>query len=231
MSLLLQQMMRRRREGGLTLLGGEVAYYPFDTPYVTPTSALDVSGNGLHAAFVGTPAPTFPAGKVGDGCVALNGSNYLNIAASALHKFYQADFSVAFWLNFGSWGPAIYTNIISRGGSSWRITQKAALNTINLTIPPTYSPEMTSATSVETGVWHHWAFVRDYTNSKAYIYHDGEIDKTINSVTTVGTDVSAAVLIGKDPNSANYLTGSLDDVRLFNRALSAADVAALHALA
>jgi hypothetical protein len=36
--------------------------------------------------------------------------------------------------------------------------------------------------------------------------------------------------IGTDSSKSNYLIGSLDDVRVYNRVLSAADVAALYAV-
>jgi Ca2+-binding RTX toxin-like protein len=89
-----------------------------------------------------------------------------------------------------------------------------------------------SSTFVADGEWHHVAVTvdRDLTDGGKF-YIDGVQVATFNPTTRQGSlDNSIALTIGKRSDSSNpgHFTGSLDEVRLFDEALSATEISELH---
>jgi len=77
---------------------------------------------------------------------------------------------------------------------------------------------------VRDGSWHHVAVV--YDGLQGYAYVDG----LFRAMLPVSLDTPAAPLVfGSKPHAAEYFEGDLDNVMLFDRALSSNDVAGLHA--
>ncbi len=71
---------------------------------------------------------------------------------------------------------------------------------------------------------NEWVFITltyDETNNQTIIYLNGE-----NDVSGTSTDFSSFTLTSIGNRGGNYLNGSLDDVRIYNRALSADEVKA-----
>jgi arylsulfatase A-like enzyme len=94
------------------------------------------------------------------------------------------------------------------------------------------------STAVNDGAWHHLAVVvSDFDNngttdiSEARLYVDGVRETPSASLTrAINTAAGTATVLGASPHAANYnFTGDLDDLRIFPRALSDAEVAALAA--
>ncbi len=92
------------------------------------------------------------------------------------------------------------------------------------------NPEADTTQSYNDGNWHLATGVRDRQSKKLLIYVDG--------VYKISTDDSSTVTIANNDNisignsGASYITtdftGSIDDVRIYNRALSGAEVAKLY---
>ena len=90
-----------------------------------------------------------------------------------------------------------------------------------------------AATPVNDGQWHHVACVLDSlpspssTNVKFYV--DGQLDTVVGgSPVAINTVALNDVLIGTDIQN-RYFDGVIDEVRIYNRALSASELAALAA--
>ncbi|MFN3407789.1 MAG: sulfatase-like hydrolase/transferase [Limisphaerales bacterium] len=92
-------------------------------------------------------------------------------------------------------------------------------------------------TLVNDGRWHHIAcvFANDGTPNATdvQLYVDGVLETTFNAsqAQAINTTASGNVNIGADlPSGQNrYFTGVIDEPRIYNRALSAAEIAALYA--
>lgn len=100
--------------------------------------------------------------------------------------------------------------------------------------------------SFHDGEWHHLAAVCDPVSGRARIYVDGMLQVLEKHAGSSGTSteggkaldfsggpaleiVSAEpVALGHGPGSTGWYAGGLDDVRIYGRALSAAEVSALH---
>jgi len=92
-----------------------------------------------------------------------------------------------------------------------------------------------SNTRVDDGNWHHVVGV--YDNGTAKIYIDGVEDVSTTSGSTFGTGISRYGFVGVgseasnfDGNQgpANFFDGTIDDVRLYDRALSSSEIQDLY---
>jgi hypothetical protein len=83
--------------------------------------------------------------------------------------------------------------------------------------------------SLPLNTWHHIVFT--FNSGIVTGYVDGLPVAFLANTFTSGSlpQFAYGLSIGTDSSMSNYLIGSLDDVRVYNRALSAADVAALYA--
>ena len=83
--------------------------------------------------------------------------------------------------------------------------------------------------SVKTSnlLWHHIVGSINGDTSVRYIYVDGDLCGTLKGPLFAGTVVQTFML-GGDSKGLKPFKGSIDDVRIYNRALSAEEVKALY---
>jgi hypothetical protein len=83
-----------------------------------------------------------------------------------------------------------------------------------------------SASDLIDGTWHHVALVKQGTLAR--LYADGDLESTI-SVTPALQENAFPFLIGYNPGEGiqGYWKGLLDELKIFDRALSATEITAL----
>jgi hypothetical protein len=86
--------------------------------------------------------------------------------------------------------------------------------------------ELIGTTNIRDGVWHHVAATYDTTNG-GILYVDGVQEKTGASVGAINYAVARDLTIGNQQGQTQYWDGSIRDPRVFNRTLTAAEVAFL----
>jgi len=84
---------------------------------------------------------------------------------------------------------------------------------------------VSSAGGYNNGAWHHVVFTRTKTSGALTLYVDGVSAGTANGSTLSLTSPST-INLGRIQAGSNYLNGSLDEVAVYNTALSAATVTA-----
>ena len=77
-----------------------------------------------------------------------------------------------------------------------------------------------------TGSWKHVVFVFDSVTHKGYLYINSVLQATEPAYTTV--DISGTTKIGSFQNDANYFDGIIDEVGIWDKALSQEEVIALY---
>jgi hypothetical protein len=91
----------------------------------------------------------------------------------------------------------------------------------------------TSAYAISTGEWSHVAWVFDDSGNRIYYYINGTSkdsdSKTSNPSYSNGYWWIGAECDGAPCPDGNYFNGTIDDVMIFNRSLSAEEIAALYA--
>ncbi len=201
---------------------GLVAHWTFEEGTGTATS--DKTGNGNTGTL--TNGPTWSAGKFGKGLSFDGSDDYVNVGANeAINS--AGSFTLSAWINPTSF--ADYRTILVEGvGGGYSSGYRMLIDTnAKLTCQTGDSNASTqpSSASISVGVWSHVSCVWNGTNKTWYI--NGAQDST--SAATYNRDVSPAAYIGRSTTASNYpFYGSIDDVRIYNRALSAQEVSNLY---
>jgi hypothetical protein len=191
----------------------------------------DVSGNGNTGTLTNMSRDLNPvAGKVGQG-MSFDGTNdYVGIPYSSTHSFGTNNFTLSAWIK----GSAFGSN--NRILSNYRAEvdgRRGYIFSVNSGILTGYigsgTPNLTSSTTLQAGTWYHVVMVREGDVARLYIngVTDGSpaAGMAAKNATSDGTlDISA------DTENSWFFNGSLDDVRIYNRALSATEVKQLYNL-
>lgn len=83
----------------------------------------------------------------------------------------------------------------------------------------------TGTTEISRNTWHHVAAIFDRDDTLR-VYLNGSLEASLNISAENGYDVTqnTELTMGFLPGTSAYLRGSIDDVRIFNRALTGADL-------
>ena len=191
---------------------------------------VDSSGNGNDALCDTCPTPV--AGMV-DGACEFDGTAFAEIAHGAAFEVEQ--FTLAAWAMAGTVPDGVISTIAAKPhGSGIQNVYQIGFNTLNgpLVLMGCYGAEggMTCINDSPPKGWVHVALTYDGTD--AVLYFGGTQVATGGAVATLGYDGSP-LIIGRDVDngSATFpMYGAIDDVRLYARALSPAEVSELAGL-
>ncbi|MBI2404682.1 hypothetical protein HYV22_00705, partial [Candidatus Gottesmanbacteria bacterium] len=208
---------------------GLVGYWKTDeaTWSGTLNEVVDSSGNGVHGTAAGaTGGKAYPTGgKFGNGGFFDGVDDYVDVPGGTSITF-GGDMTVSAWMKTSSSAERpILSNRTSGGTGSGRfyfgINGGKAFLYHNSASPPNVS----AVTSINNNAWHLLTYVRSGTTTNIYV--DGVLDKTTTQTNYVNG--AKAIRIGHDvDNVTEYFPGSIDDVRIYNRALSPSEVSQLY---
>ena len=206
-----------------------VAHYPLNE--TSGTVATDASGSGKNAAYVGGPTLTGGEGARLDGTDdhvklpnnILAGLTSITVSADVLVRGSQG--TPYFIYGFGNTDSAGAGNgyLYSTGNS-----YKTSIATGNWTTEQTVN----SSANLARDVWKTITYTLDDATDTARVYLDGVQVAQSTTVTTtpgaIGGGVTTANYLGRSVyNADKYLAGSLRDVRIYDSALTATEVAGL----
>ena len=194
---------------------GLVGYWHFDE--ATSTKAYDSSGFSITGTLTNGPTWQTSSNCKSGKCLSFDGTNdYIDLNASAS---YANTLTVTAWVFHNS--ASGWDDIVAGGCGS--ILFGFSSNVLNFggQCNNPFNP-ITYATNINSA-WHHVAGV--YNGSTASLYVDGTL---VNSASRSGSFSNFAPNIGASGDSAESFYGSIDEVRIYNRALSAAEVLNLY---
>ncbi len=188
---------------------GLVAYYALDG------NAKDGSGNGLDGTFTAGTAE-WVEGHDGQALQFNGATGYLDLGDNEAMNLTEA-MTIACWLRddgYTTGWQAVFTK-----GLGWRLQRNGTQANLEWTCPP--SPFMYSKSTFDDGEWHHVAGT--FGGQSQAIYVDGVLDAE-QAVTQPIAPTTYRVLIGSiDTLTDRVWHGPIDEVRLYNRALSAGE--------
>ncbi|NLI76275.1 MAG: hypothetical protein GX442_07530 [Candidatus Riflebacteria bacterium] len=188
------------------------------------TTALDSAGS-RHGSINGIP--TFVTG-VSKNCVTLNGSNQW-ITINPSYDLTGGGFTAMawVWLNSGSQKKIISKWDDNTGCKQFQI-QVNASSFVSFEVMQANGTNVLANTSATfpTGQWVHLAAVADPSGPTLLIYRNGFPDTLSPDPSWDGTIKSETgnMDIGRKPNPADYWNGKIDDVQIYNRALSQTEI-------
>ncbi len=216
-------------QGTGRLDSGLAGYWKMDDG--SGTSATDSSTNANTGTL--TNGPTWTTGQIG-GAVDFDGTNdYLTVPDSSALDM-TSDVTVSAWFKADTW-PSGYAAIANKNGNY--ILRKEITPNDNLVFywwdgsRLRYAQSsMGSINSISTGVWHHIAAVA-VGNAASAIYIDGVLFGSGNGdAGAASRTLTNPLEIGGDSGAGSQFDGKIDEVRIYNRALSADEVAQLYRL-
>lgn len=230
--------------GNVAINDGLVGYWKFDE--TSGTTAKDRSGygnNGTYAPDV-TISSNVPSTQFSNGrSVSINGlqtfpTGPITMGVVPQHDFTN-NFTVSAWINATGWGnpgalqfPGIVSHISAGTYKGWVLGENCDSGT-RLAFITQDGVGSSSSVCVDanpsTGAWHHLLGV--VRNGTQYIYLDGvQQSETAASKTNISSPTTKT-MVGRFYDNNTFFTfyGLIDEVRLYNRALSASEIAALAA--
>jgi len=187
--------------------------------------------NGNQASLGGGSIPLTP-GKVGIAYNFNGTNNYLIAPNDPTYDFGTGDFSIDFWVNLGNSASGQQVVVSKIDGRGYGVSFNN--NLIELTLNDgTSSNTFTSAQGVPTdNQWHFVAITVDRSSTSGIKYYmDGIQQPITRNPTSVNNSLSnnGNLFIGKHPTLGQFFGGELDEIELFNEALSSLTIERIYA--
>ncbi|MDD5430886.1 MAG: LamG domain-containing protein, partial [Candidatus Pacebacteria bacterium] len=209
-----------------------IGYWTFDEG--SGATAGDSSGNGYSGTWGGTGTHWSTGSKVGSyaAIFAPASSDYINMTNAALRDATSA-ISISAWIKPVK-NPSSNTTICSLG-YNWTNN-----NGIGMWVNPdsggrpyfmvgngsTKVNFMGNSSTISDNVWYH--FVGTYDGTLARIYLNGIYQTSDDIAGPISYNTGNVLYIGAELGSGGKYEGIIDDFRIYNRTLSAAEILALY---
>ncbi|MEI6749473.1 MAG: LamG domain-containing protein [Bacteroidota bacterium] len=219
---------------------GLVGYWTFDGKdnhwtSATAGTATDLSGQGNTGTLTNMSRSLTPVvGKTGQ-ALKLDGVNdYVDLGNISSLNFGMSNFSIGFWIKTSTNNDgAVYTKKTggySSVGAGVEIIKDSAVGLrLSLSDGVNGSAFWLDRNSVATNEWIYVVVVVDRVNNIAYRYKDGVRGSNVDISTITGlVNTSEFAKIGTSNDAWGAFDGSIDDVRIYDRALSATEVSRIY---
>ena len=207
--------------------------WPVFSPLVAHWTLDETAGDIAHdsaGAYDGTlySGPAWvPSGKIA-GALQLDGVDDY-VGTPFVSNPNKGPFSAYAWVKGGAAGQVIVSQTDDTGsGETWLGTEPVSGKFVSGLVPPpagrTVTPALKSEFVITDGQWHHIGFVWDGSLRRLYV--DGaEVAKDAAAVAPLkSSDGGLHLGAGKSLNAGTFWAGLLDDVRIYNVALSPAEL-------
>jgi hypothetical protein len=217
------------------LQDGLVAHWTFDEG--SGTIAYDSAGNNDGTIY----GATWTTGKLDDALIFDGNNDYVQIPNNQSQQISTNQITVSAWIKLNedvgntqrrivckqeipncSWGLEIFGKSYGSSTGNQIVFHDSDGSTVYY--------NCVSATHLNTGQWYH--IVATDNEGAVRIYLNGLLD-TLNNKGAGGipSQINAPIDISKtNPDFSFFFKGLIDDVRIYDRALSAAEVAQLYAI-
>ncbi|MGA2715457.1 MAG: LamG domain-containing protein, partial [Bryobacteraceae bacterium] len=210
---------------------GALADWTFDTGTITGTTVLDTSGDNIYGNIVGkvTPVP----GAVNQALSFDGSTNYVYTSPTTSLSL-RNDMTIAAWIQTtnSTRTEAIVEDYNTDGSEDGYIFETTAAGYLALhlggdNIAGTVRDFVDGSNAINNGKWHHVAvIIRPGQDISFYV--DGGLSSVYYLTISDASSVNSLGLGGPSLGGAYLFTGSLDEVRIYARALSTSDIAGVY---
>jgi hypothetical protein len=214
------------------LQNGLVGYWPFCG------NANDESGNGNNGTVNGATLTEDRFG-VADAAYDFDGvDDLIDIGNASSINSISLDFSISYWINLNS--PSTNSMVIASfasglGGAGWRFHSAIRGDSVDSRFMRSdiinWEINTTPQSSIVQNQWLNIVVVRNDNIFQTYINNDLASTKQVSGIEINSPTVEALTKIGVNwPSSTEYLNGMVDDIGIWNRALTPEEVQQLYTL-
>ncbi|HTP87306.1 MAG TPA: LamG domain-containing protein [Bryobacteraceae bacterium] len=213
---------------------GLVGYWKFDERY--RTTSADSSGAGHTAQLHGTSSV---AGKIRNAVSANGVSSYVSIPAINLNG--KKAVTITMWVNRSystTGGHALIENTTDYTSSQYGFglfPDDSTCKGIQASLQGNVGFNTACYTQPSSGVWHHLAIVYDKSQSgenQVTLYIDGVLQNPTRRLSTsANTNYFGCyrTTVFAQQGTSQFTAGTIDELRIYSRALSAAEIASVYA--
>ena len=196
-------------------------------------NAVDSSGQGNNGVNTGATAATDRFGTAGKAMYFDGGNNYININNGP--NMGTSDFTICVWAQLGDstyqWQRLFGKKAAAAANAGYSIyyggdTRKFMWSTAN----GTAANEYWTINTFPGNDWYHIVMVRNNADEKKGYFYINAVRQEISAVPQIlNTDTASLASIGALPSGGGLrFKGSIDEVKVFNRALTAAEILAMY---
>ncbi len=190
--------------------------------------ASDKTGNGLHGTLIN--GPIWSAGKTAGGLTFDGINDYLQVSNSG--QLSPQKVTLAVWAKPSSFANTNWNSTLANVGlHEWSdgyyglaidtTGKPIALLNIGGGEQNAYYLE---GAAISAGQWHHLAL--SYDNATLRLYVDGASAGSL-SINRIRTSNASPLLVARRGDAGYHFKGTLDDVRVFSRAMTSTDIGAI----
>jgi len=225
-----------------TTSGGVYSAYPSGLSINSSTGEIDLAASTIQSykIFYETSGAGCPNSSTFDLAVTASGilnvysmsfdgsDDYINLGSSNNNIFSSGDFTFSIWFKYSSSSPS-WNTILS---SQYAVQIYVDSNKIKLYYYNTYTSSSTylgglESSTLSNNVWYHLAVTRESGSDKMYINASTSIGDTGNITGTIGTGTDN-LIVGSFRGSSSYFNGSIDEVAVWNTALTSTQVSEIY---
>jgi hypothetical protein len=196
-----------------------VFFYSFDQPLIT-----DQSGNNFNA--MGSVLTTDRKGQANQAYGFDGQQDFIALPTNDQFVFSeQTPFTLSYWYKADQ-PEASLSQIYQEAGKEGSFFLDVKLSNGQLMVwccAKDISCETLFGKRPEMEEWHHLAITFD-ASSQLKLFMDGELIRSRAITLDIADEQPCAILFGKDQAGQNFLSGGMDDIVLFKKALSAEEI-------
>jgi hypothetical protein len=215
----------------VTISSGLVGWWPLDEG--TGTVAHDISGQGNNGTWSGTPSSPsgsyYATGKLASAAGYFNGiDNSLTIGTQPIYEF-TGPFTISMWINPASSNVAgIFAreNFINNGNNGYLLALYPSSPKFCFVANDGTESACATGSGVGVGLWTLLTTVYDGTHMSVYV--NGTLSLQVASALAPPA-INGSLAFGvPEQGGQNMFKGSLQDIRVYSRALSASEISSLY---
>ena len=210
---------------------GLVGWWPFNG------NANDESGNGNDGVVNGATLTEDRFGNMGKSYQFSGNGDYISVPDAANMNFNSNQQTISFWMKIDAYPypnccPDIQAVInkwtsLETGGFLVHFAGNGSLF-YSIKNPNSMWGDCPISTDFyEVGQWNHFLFTNDGDTIRGYYNNQNLLNIAIPEGTSIGTN-NESIYFGKENGVANFFNGSLDDIAIYNRALSEQEIQNLY---
>lgn len=210
---------------------GLAGYWPLNEG--TGTTALDQSGGGNSGTWQGglVNGSHYAAGKVGGYAGNFDGNTNTIKVGTSTTDFGTGSFSIALWVYasspMSSYGMSLWNGGSSAGYPGYSIGETSSGWQLSLSDGTTVKGLYFLSSAINQ--WVYFTAVINRTSQTAYTYVNG-VQMNSTGIGTLGSlsNINYSFYLGSESGASYFMTGQINDLRIYSRALSSAEVMALY---
>lgn len=197
---------------------GLISYWTFDGAHIKGKTVEDVWGNNDGTI---DGESKIVNGKIGQ-ALEFDGSDAVNMGNPEDLNFGDGDYSIEAWIKTQNDGPVV-TNMQSSNERGWY--NRVEDGKLHNRLQADNGNSANSTSNVNDGNWHHAVTIIDRKGGSQKVYIDGKLESNPQIADVVGSVSNERnVVVGSYHDGKGYFDGIIDEIRIYNRILSEAEI-------